>query len=193
MHYLALIIIPKEIQTRGDNAVYQYIHEIMKQFDEQREVKSYIMIPRDQFQAKYEEYKADHPNCGYATARQFMEDYHVGPFDYDGNLLSTRNPQGIYDWYSIGGRWGGELTGTRGDNLKNDMIPVKKLHDTLTTDNCTYGCVIDRQGRLQRDKNMHWRISLETVNITPEEWRQQYEKILTESADDYVVNLDCHC
>ena len=49
-------------------------------------------------------------------------------FDEEGNQLSTYNPQSKWDWYSLGGRWGGTL------KLKEHASVIKESDLTWTND-----------------------------------------------------------
>lgn len=40
--------------------------------------------------------------------------------DEDGNVISTRNPNGYWDWYSIGGRWSGYFPLKKKDSEEDD-------------------------------------------------------------------------
>ena len=61
-------------------------------------------------------------------------------FDENGNLLTTRNPQAKWDWYSLGGRWCGSLklkhpvdyTKQSEPSLLQLMSDTKTVIDTLT-------------------------------------------------------------
>ena len=48
--------------------------------------------------------------------------YDEDMIDENGNILSTYNPNAKWDWYSIGGRWDGNLITKSGENANTEYI-----------------------------------------------------------------------
>lgn len=76
--------------------------------------RSYSLAPKSDSYYKFWKARAEvieRHLAGTATDKDY-HDYTISdkdPLDEDGNLLSTYNPDSKWDWYSEGGRWGGEL------------------------------------------------------------------------------------
>jgi hypothetical protein len=123
-----------EALDMGPNAVRMVIEdavkELMAPFSEERPMRPYVRYHK----AQAPQYLADalrtvrrklseSPDHSYyqqklATLEQMTpEQYwaeltkYEDEFDPEGNVLSTSNPEGIWDWYQVGGRWTGFLDG----------------------------------------------------------------------------------
>lgn len=59
------------------------------------------------------------PEAVYALYEKNADEYQK--FDRDGNLLSTYNPNSKWDWYSLGGRWEGQLLLKNGESADQAM------------------------------------------------------------------------
>lgn len=92
---------------------------------------------------------------------------------------TTKNPQGWYDWYGIGGRWGGSLEGKNiilaGDLLKAEESFIPR--SILTPD----GKWLSHSSR-ETDKR----------EIAPADWMKQVVKIYETYRDKMAVLVDYH-
>lgn len=99
----------------------------LKPFDENLDVDEYIYKTADEIIAeekqKHEEsikakeegketsfFDEYHQEVDWNNDKSILENYHKqfseeDEYDKDGNLLSTSNPNGKWDWYQLGGRW----------------------------------------------------------------------------------------
>ena len=126
-HFIVLVIVPKEVYTQGQAAVESYIENVLAKYSEHLEVEPYISKTKDEVEATYEQQKGR-----YTTLEEFREDwYGKAQFDNDGNLLTTYNPDSLFDWWEIGGRWDGLLFGEsdtkKVETLDYNSLPVSKL------------------------------------------------------------------
>ena len=137
-------------------------------FDENLEVAPYVRETKEELIKKEKErfknylervtkgedvssFEEDHPatldwNDDKAILKNYIENNKEWEeFDEEGNRLSTYNPQSKWDWYSLGGRWGGsfklkegsevvkesDLTWTRGfapiENVYTDHAQLKDI------------------------------------------------------------------
>ena len=101
-------------------------------FDERIEVEPYVRETKEELIKKEKErfknylervtkgedvssFEEDHPatldwNDDEAILKNYIENNKEWEeFDKEGNRLSTYNPQSKWDWYSLGGRWGGSF------------------------------------------------------------------------------------
>ena len=197
-HFTVLIIIPKDVYLKGCDAIIDWIHECMEPFEENASVKPYVALSRSEFNSKFNKELETNPKL---TLDQYAYDCEFS-FNSAGDLTSTRNPESLYDWYSIGGRCYGTLTGksdpkinpltidfSQHQSLKNNMISMQSFTDEYRKTGDAYGFMIDSNGKL------HHRRCLSTWKelMTPSEWKVIYEQILETNTDGYIVNLDCHC
>lgn len=120
------------------------ITELLAPYDENLEVESYIGRTRAQmiedgrktkeyYQTSsgddYEDYMK--PYLSATTDEEFynLEKYEDAKYDNEGNELSTYNPKSKWDWYSIGGRWSGELRLKEEDEDRYSYCDGAKIKD----------------------------------------------------------------
>jgi hypothetical protein len=142
---------------------------------------------------KIEVYRKYNKNGDYIKTVKEENDYAE---DEEGNLGYKYNPYSFYDWYVIGGRWDGFLSGKEHttDNgfnfgakcrtIKNNMISVKKYKELLKTHNKT-----------PRDKLPFYIVSYkEDEHIDTETWKKKDMINFLKDYDeqDKIINLDCH-
>lgn len=114
MHYLTLVLLNSNIEV---SELPTAVATTMASFDDNLDVPhivataNEVIVDRDQVVAQYPGYAEK-----YADLDAFVRDWHgLKGLDEHGNAMSTRNPDGKWDWYEIGGRWHGLLTvGERG-------------------------------------------------------------------------------
>lgn len=98
------------------------IDKLLAPYSENIEVEPYIIRTKAEMiadgrkhKAMYEEKSEEHARFGIFAGAQSDEDFYnlekedCYEYDNDGNELTTYNPKSKWDWYSIGGRWSGEL------------------------------------------------------------------------------------
>ncbi len=197
-HFTVLIIIPRDVYLKGFDTIVDYIHETMEPFKEGEIVKPHIVMMRPEFEAKFQKEMESNPQL---TRDQYANDLEYS-FNSEGHLTSTSNPLAMYDWYSIGGRSDGVLTGRRDprinpftmdlfeqDSLKNNMISMQTFREDYHKTGEAYGFIIDTAGKLHHRRCLRTWAELKSEA----EWKPIYEEILKTNLDGYIVNLDCHC
>ena len=123
--------------------------EALAPFDENLEVAPYVRETREDLIKKEKERHAEYLECkAKGEDDSWFEETHPSDldwnddeailqnyiknwsdeekFDNEGNRLSTYNPQSKWDWYSLGGRWGGSF------KLKEGSEVVKESDKTWT-------------------------------------------------------------
>lgn len=110
------------------------LEEIMEQFDENREVEEYCTGDvSEQDRQRFLDYYNEKINGYHFSMEQFEEVYkeHGKSWNYnrwrkcdDGvwREYSTYNPESLWDWYEVGGRWAGTL------ELKEGIEPMYPVH-----------------------------------------------------------------
>ncbi len=108
MHYLTFVLLNSNV---NGSELPKAAASAMAPFDENLDVlhvvatAAEVVADRDQVVAQHPEYAEK-----YADLNVFVRDWHGHMrLDEHGNALSTRNPNGKWDYYEIGGRWVGLL------------------------------------------------------------------------------------
>lgn len=206
-HFIVLILVPSNIIALGDHAVNQYIENKLNQYAEDYPVEPYIEMTKEEIRADFKKYKLDHDDCEYENVKDYAKDYYGYELDNEGNALSSTNNSSFYDWYVIGGRWDGYLTGqpNYGFNfgvehhtvIKNSL-PVSELLNKLNIINeegekkYILNHIVDENGDYHESHDVGW-FGMSIQKVEDDEWFQKYKQILERCEEDYhVVSLDCH-
>lgn len=109
--------------------------------------------------------------------------------DDEGNLLTTYNPDSKWDWYSIGGRWGGFLPlkelDSEGDHLTTNEALVGEIDwEYLLNEQFPPFCYVDENGEWFEKGEMGWFCYVEEEQ-PEDEWKTQFR--------DYLRTLDSDC
>lgn len=207
-HFVLLVIIPYHVFIKGNQAIQQYIDDVMRQYDENLEVDQYVEKTKEMLEIEFENYKqsiGSSVNLKYDNAEEYAKKYCGYELDDNGNVVSTYNQKCIFDWYVVGGRWDGILTGDRqysnngfnfGDKhhtFHNNMIKVGDLLEKYKNDNKQYlfGMIFDKNGVLHEGERYGWWGTSQETKET-KKWESEYETILNDAKSDYCINLDCH-
>lgn len=123
MHHTAYIIIPRNIYFTKN--VYNYIEQLMAPYDCELVIEPYIEYTKEELNANFLEYKGD-----VDTIEKYCKMWNYR-LDQEGNVISTYNKKGFYDYYLIGGRrasiYGCRLT--KDSNLMMNTRTVKYLKE----------------------------------------------------------------
>jgi len=198
MHFHILIVIPKVVYENGNESASEYISEVMVRYDEATEVPPYMYKTRAELEHKYFEYVVRNGSSQYDSYEDYLHNYcGYELFDAEGNTLSTSNKEAFYDYYYIGGYFdifGNMINESKKRILKNDMIvsdkkkqlfstSVKKYCELFSNDRSEYVYMLI----IDKEHNAH-----ENENKDKTVWQDEFESILKESMDDYVVQIHCH-
>ena len=101
-HFTITVALPGDTD-RGD--IEAALQTAMEPYYEELNVEPYVRYTAQDIveDTQYQLYRIQHPNTK-------PEDWFGGELDEDGNIVSTYNPDSQWDWYVIGGRWGGHWT-----------------------------------------------------------------------------------
>lgn len=208
-HFITLILVPNEVMQQGPAAVKQYINNTMAKYSEYTEVEPHVVLTKVELRAEYKKYKLDHDDCEYNDEKEYAKEWHSYDIDDDGNAVSNFNDDSFYDWYVVGGRWDGVLTGNEqhsqnGFNfgeqhhtVQNNSIPVSTLLEKAGTVNdpdedWIFHCIVDGDGTVHQSKLFGW-FGMYVELQDEDQWNQQYFELLDKHKNSYnVVTLDCH-
>ena len=189
MHYLTYIIIPKDIFEKGnDNNIERYIKEKMKLYDEYLECP-HIEMTKEQLEDEFKRYQTsdifEKYKCKYKfnDSKSYAEEWYGYVIDEQGNAICKKNHNSLYDYFSIGGNYGGlfldkTLTTKEVNKIENNSIKICDFIDkyTNTESNFIYDSeyVIDKDGTVQ------------------ELYCNGFLEFIDKYKDDYLVILDLH-
>ena len=176
MHYIVLIIIPRDIFVKGHENIRDYISEKMEPYNEEHEKEPYILKTKEQIENEFELFKDKYDSIG-----EYCKHRYGNIFDFHGNLMSTYNDDAIYDYYEIGGRWNGLFT----DNyIKIDSLLEKYKQDK---DEYLFCTIVNKDGnKITKHDRSFKELSGD------DEWDKIYTTLLENNKEDYVTLLDCH-
>ena len=224
-HFVLYVIVPKEIaevpperDAKGglDYAgMEEYIGEVMEPYSENLEMTPYVVKSKLAVMREMRKVNKEHPDFaekmdGKTLAEAYMA-WAGQKLDRHGNALSTWNKKAIWDWYAIGGRWNGRLTGateTSDDGynfdkkckeLHNNFLKVGDFLEKYDKDVEGMGChVVIKNGRLHSPGRHGWfgTFSQKNKKLTEKQiearWEKRFRGLFNSTKKDYVVNVDCH-
>lgn len=206
-HFVVLVIIPREIYIKGFQSIKNYINDVMHKYSECLKVDPYIVQTKSNLEEEFEKFKntENYDAMRYPSVKDFAQGWKGDNLNENGDVVSDFNKNSFYDWYVIGGRFDGILTGNRayseygfnfGDQhhtIDNNLITVKDLLEKYEKDNDKYifHIIIDKSGQVSKAGEYGWFGTFDK-KLEEEEWKCLYVRKLKNAEDDYIVNLDCH-
>lgn len=125
---------------------------------------------RDKFEKAHPDYNKANPSCS--------ECHGTGTYE------TTYNPEGWWDWYTIGGRWSGYLpTG-------KDICSVEELLEHKSKDWIPYAMLTPDGKWHQKGEMLSFGYSDD--KMTDEEWGTEVLKLVNAHPKHLVVVVDCH-
>jgi hypothetical protein len=214
-HFCVGIIVPESELADLD----AFITSQMDPYDENREVESYVAYSVEQaafdLQSEITRYKQiirrneanyDIDRCCQRlrellrmTPEQKYRERLRGFEDFDeaGRPISTYNPAAKWDWYRIGGRWDGWITGNVQES--DGGFNFGRQHETVANNSATTEQVLARDtiphALVTPEGQWHERGRLGCFGLLRtenEDWEPQARKILARYPGHHVVLLDAH-
>lgn len=153
------VIVPKEVMKEGDEEVNAFIDNVMEPYSEEKQVNPYLDKDKDEVKAEFngwkrklnEAIKSKKPLQDYEqkyvengkikpiTLKEWCKSWGGWDLEEDGTIMTTWNNDSFYDYYRVGGRWDGVITGNEqesdngfnGDSqhetVKNNSILISEL------------------------------------------------------------------
>lgn len=217
MHYLTYIVVPKEVvygegRLKKDLAIMNldevnsYIDSVMEYFYCDRPVPEYKeYLDKHEIKRMKEQYKV-------ATEKalvKHMKDWNSIRGGYDKNGLykiSTYNKDGLFDYYVIGGRWGGFIKGmnSQSESISDNIIRIKDFDENKSCHNIILG---QMTYKVFDSGHADWVAQYMMTGEYPTPTKESYDefkkqdikifkelikKLKEERPDDYIVVLDTH-
>ena len=187
-HYVALVLINAPTLTREQ--AEQAVKAAIGAYDEdlETEPRRIYLDPGDMINMA-EHYKVP---CEPSALMPHVGDWHgiPGALDERGDLyyMTTRNENGRWDWWQIGGRWTGWLAGydPTTDPYDRDVFPVREIasgktpHAVVTPDGEWH-----EAGRMGLFATVH-------DEKAEELWTEEVNALLAKYQDCIAVAVDCH-
>jgi len=204
-HFTVGIIVPEDELPR----IQDFITRQMDPYFEHSEVEPYVSYSIKQARAEIErdigrlkriierrdpEYNLD--KCREIVARlrgttpeEKYREYvaHHETFNSQGEPLSTYNPDSKWDWYVIGGRWDGWITGkeTNGERVEDNIAGTGQAIERGIVPHA----IVTPDGRWHERGKLGWFATLITEN---EDWDAQAKEILDGYPGHRFLILDAH-
>lgn len=168
-HYPILVIVPNEVVE--EDTVLDYI-QVMAPYSQDLVVPPWIKMTRDELEQEYRQLDSKFDISAYARRMEYT-------LDEDGNVIETYNPNTLYDYYEIGGRWDNFLhTGVRQsqfNRLQGNIVWVRQVMEDKQEQRPIFSeghpdIIIGMDGRVHKE----------------------FQKIMNENLEHYVVILDAH-
>lgn len=110
--------------------------------------------------------------------------------------IQTCNPDGKWDWYEIGGRWNGFITGRKqpnGDVIRNNSIPASRLLATRDfAKRLPHGIVTPTGEWIERSTFVTTLAGWYRRETPDDVWCQRVRRILEAFPKHRVVSVDVH-
>jgi len=197
-HATCLVIVPEDTED-----VQLAAEELMESYWEELEVESHLdecwclgSLARDRM---YKEAEAL-PFNDNATKWDWVQEHLAEAVDKDwpdpecdnchgvGRYMSTSNPDGKWDWFTIGGRWAGALYDKEGEQFDENLGANSRKVSEITTR--IFHSVITPDGEWHESATLGWFGITRNENTS---WDEELESILKEYKDCIGVLVDFHC
>ena len=206
-HYTVGILIPTEKLPQAK----QFIAEQLAPYDEKLQVAPYICYDLDQadvdrkcrirdlellLASDHKNYNVEYCRTSLRqlqdmTSQEFYEEYLQGHdlFDEECRPLSTYNPASRWDWYVIGGRWDGWLTGreTSTNSVDDNAAPVAEV---LENGRFPFA-LLTPDGQWHEKGKMGW-FAIALNEKDDDVWQAELRQILERYQDHHMVLVDAH-
>lgn len=115
-----------------------------------------------------------------------VAEWHGGEVKNGDTVITHCNPDAVWDWYVVGGRWSGELKLKNGEGV--DFAEVKDIDWKKT--NIPFGVI--HEGNYYKSADMgYWGMTAHEKGEA--EWREEFLSIINSLPPDTEVTLvDCH-
>jgi hypothetical protein len=205
-HFTVGIIVPQDKLPHLQN----FIYEQMRPYDEGLEVEPYVSYSVEQARAELDRdidrleriierrdpaYKLDRcrellavlrDTTAEARYREYVE--HHDRFNARGEPLSTSNPASKWDWWVVGGRWHGWITGKKHagrDLVENNIAPTEQALASGVIPHA----IITPDGQWHERGRMGWWAVLLTED---DDWDAKAREILAGYPGHQLLILDAH-
>ena len=153
-------------------------------------VDEYIERTKDELVKDFAEFKTNNEFASVHHEYLWLEDFCKRwcgyKLDNNGNAVSTYNPQAFWDWYEIGGRWSGKLTGNIKCNFDGVSYSALELYIIQRMPHHIKNNSISINNLLLRYMNNKEEYKILLCDNT------DYKTTLEDHINDYAISIDYH-
>ena len=213
-HYFVTVAI--EAGTHSGAALYEAVAAAMEPYDENLAVDPYVEVTRLQAEAdqKFRKWwresdeKARSDGREPKTYEEAARAWWGGVVDEGGNVISTANPDGVWDWWVVGGRFAGEWVLRPGATRALPTSPssfgyTTQIEDPRRTDAARKGQIepesiapsyayVDLDGKWHQRGSVGW-FGMAADESSAEDWAVTFTRWFRDLPEDvWVVRIDAH-
>lgn len=181
-----LVQIPKGVQLDG---VKGYIGRVLEPYSERKVVDKQVYKTKEELQEEYETFPF--PNGHKLPYKTWLEDwYDELEFDTNGNVVSTKNPYGKWDEWSLSEHFPTKLVTQNGETC---VVARVEDIDVAALDGFYTHSVVDISGRWFSSKHINYwakKSVNEDINLWKSNFIQRFIGCL--DGDDIVAVVHCH-
>ncbi|MFV1457626.1 hypothetical protein [Bacillus mycoides] len=181
-----LVQIPKGVQMED---VKKHIGNVLEPYSERKQVDKQVYKTKEELRAEYETFPF--PNGYKLPYKTWLEDWYDDmEFDTDGNVVSTKNPYGKWDEWSVSEQFPTKLINQSGENC---VVARVKDINLAALDGFYTHSVLDESGRWFSSKHINYwakKSGDEDSNLWKSNFIQRFIGCL--DADDIVAIVHCH-
>ena len=212
-HFSVTVAIDATVEA---DSLLDAVEAAMAPYDENLSVAPYIELTRLQAEtdARFRQWW-DEANEKARAAGEPEKTYHQaavawwgGTVDENGNIISTSNPDAVWDWWVVGGRFAGEWVLKPGAGRALDSSPsafgyTEEIQDARRTDAARKGEIepesiahsyayLDLDGKWHTPGRVLW-FGQSKDEMHPHEWALEFTRWFKALPDDvWVVRIDAH-
>lgn len=114
MHFTTIIVVPKELYLFEKKCCgwEDYISKKLEKYHTNYKLESYMAMTREEALKRYE----GGENRYYSTIEKWIDAWE-DKFDFNGNVISTRNKIALFDSYSIGEKF---------SDIQDNILPMRE-------------------------------------------------------------------
>jgi hypothetical protein len=168
-------------KTIGDYRTEYHSKEMTHYTPWSDHIKPFIDLV-EKFEKQHPLYQKYSPDCEECNGTGYYE--------------ATYNPQSKWDWYVVGGRWNGYITGKEGEGPGGDPYEdnyernINKTDSLIFMDNIPFA-VLTPDGTWHERGEMGW-FGVAKNEQNEKDWEAYYTKLLEKYPGHYVIAVDCH-
>lgn len=209
-HFNCTIAISGAVTSRG---LPEALDAALAPYNENMDVPEYVDMTPETIRAdeRFQKYWMEHYGGEEGSYRDAASSWFGADLDADGNSLSTYNPKSQWDWWVVGGRWGGfwivkegtdafdigmdtqaSAFGMAANSGSTNHVDAARLRAIEPESLRPTFAFIDLDGDWNESGKMLW-FGVSKDNKDEADWASEYaDWIRSLPADTWLINCDLH-